>query len=232
MNFPTSIAGILVILLAVLPGVPADRAYRIFAGVSWREREVEYFLRLISFSVLGLAAYILVAPHFGMPLPEYVLPATFTAPTFGGNSLSGLALAYLGHAVSSVLIGVALGGSIAIARKATRGRIGQRDAWYHFVHVAAPRRWVIVKVRTGESYLGFIEHSDVAVEPQYRDVILVEPYLWSEERRLYEPTFNQFLFLQGAEVVSVAVSHDPTKDERILPAGERPFGEGEQEHHG
>jgi hypothetical protein len=225
MNIPTSIAGILVVLLAVLPGVPADRAYRVFAGVSWREREVEYFLRLVSFSVLGLAVYVLLAPVLGMPPPTYVIPATFSAADFGPASLRPLAMAYIGHASSSVLIGVALGGSIASLRRITRGRIGQRDAWYHFIHVAAPRRWVIVKVRTGESYLGFIEHSDVAVEPQYRDVILVEPYLWNEDRKTYLPTFNQFLFLQGADVVSVAVAHDAAKDKRIMPAAETPFSE-------
>jgi hypothetical protein len=225
MNLPTSIAGILVVLLAVLPGVPADRAYRIFAGVSWREREVEYFLRLVSFSVLGLAGYVLVAPRVGMPPPTYVIPATFSASTFGADSLPVLALAYLGHAIVSVLIGMALGGSIAGLRSATGGRIGQRDAWYHFIHVDAPRRWVIVKVRTGESYLGFIEHSDVAVEPQYRDMILVEPYLWNEALKKYEPTFNQFLFLQGAELVSVAVVYNSAKDKRIIPAAEAPFGE-------
>ena|SRR5258708_16945751 len=142
MNIPTSIAGILVVLLAVLPGVPADRAYRIFAGVSWREREVEYFLRLVSFSVLGMAAYALMAPRLSLPPPAYVVPATFSAPDFGPASLQSLAKAYLGHAVSSIVVGVLLGGSIATLRNVTKGRIGQRDAWYHFIHVAAPRRWV------------------------------------------------------------------------------------------
>jgi len=229
MNIPTTVAGVLVILLAVLPGIPGDRLYRALVGVSWRERDVHYLLRLVSFSVLGLAIYVLLAPLISMPPAEYVIPATFSSPSFGAASLRPIAAAYVGHIISATVVGGLVGGSIVSVRAISRGRFGQPDAWDYFIHSAAPGRWVVVKVRSGESYTGFIEHCDVAVEAEYRDLVLMEPYLWNEASRRYAPTFNQLLFLQGSDVVSVAVVHDPAKDRRVVPAAESPFTE-EVEH--
>ncbi len=61
------------------------------------------------------------------------------------------------------------------------------------------------------------------MEPNFRDLILREPYIWNEGAKTYDLTYNQYLFLQGSEVVSMAVVHDPTQDKRVVPASETPF---------
>jgi hypothetical protein len=63
----------------------------------------------------------------------------------------------------------------------------------------------------------------VLLEPQYRDLLLLEPYLWDEGAKQYKPTFNQELFIQGIDLVSIAVIYDAGRDTRIIPAAEAPF---------
>lgn len=222
MSVITTIAGLLVVLVAVLPGVLGNLAYRALAGVSWREKETQQLLRLLAFSALGLAGYTFVASWLSWPLPEYVLPDTFVAGAFSAQSLPRLTAAYVGHFVFATIVGIVAGVVIVGLRKLGSG-LGQRDAWDQFIHGSVPKRWVIVHVRSGESYAGFLDHADVSVEPNFRDLILREPYIWNEDAKTYNSTYNQYLFLQGSEVASMAVVHDPTQDKRVVPASETPF---------
>jgi hypothetical protein len=228
-----TIAGLLIVVIAILPGVLGNLAYRALAGVSWREKEAQQILRLLAFSASGLAAYTFMASWLSWPLPEYVVPNTFAAGNLSAVMLPGLAAAYVGHFVFATAVGILAGFVVSGLRKLRPG-FGQRDAWDQFIHGSVPRRWVIVHLRSGESYAGFIDHADVSVEPAFRDLILREPYRWNEEAGTYDSTYNQYLFLQGSEVVSIAVVHDPLHDRRVVPAGETPFrgvSDAEREAH-
>jgi hypothetical protein len=224
MDVPTSIAGLLVLLLAVLPGIPGDHLYRAIAGVSWREKDATRILRLLTFSVLGLVVYSLIADRTGWPLPEYIVPATFLAPTFNGRTIAALSLAYLGHFLSSTAVGLAsVGGNAIIGR--IRSVSASRDAWEHFVRCAVPCHWVVVTLENGEIYAGILDHADVSTEPEYRDLVLAEPYRYDEANSTYAPTYHQYLFIRGSSLSSIAAVHDPSNDNRIVPVTESPFEE-------
>ena len=222
MNVVATVAGLLVMLVAVLPGLLGDRAYRALAGVSWREKEFQQLLRLLAFSAFGLAGYTFLASRRLWPLPEYVVPSTYANGAFQVQALPSLAIAYIGHWVGAAIVGTIAGVVVVGLRRLGTG-LGERDAWDHFIHSAVPRHWVVIRTESGESYAGFIERADVSVEPNFRDIILKEPYIWNDGTKTYQPTYQQALFLQGTKVASVAVIHDPVQDSRIVQIGEVPF---------
>ncbi len=222
MDIPTTAAGVLVIVLAVLPGLPGDYVYRTWVGVTWRERDVHHLLRLLSFSLLGLVVYSICAPALRLPLPEYVIPSTFTEASFSARRMPVLGIAYLGHFVGSALAGTCVAGGLRLIWRLVPTAL-RRDTWDHFVWCSVPGHWVVVTLQNGDSYAGMIERADVTVEPQYRDLILSEPYLFDVAAAQYRPTYHQYLFLKGTEVTSLAAVYTPKLDTRVVPAADSPF---------
>ncbi len=222
MDIPTTAAGLLVILLGVLPGLPGDYIYRTWIGVSWRERDVHHLLRLLSFSLLGLVVYSVLAMWADWYLPEYVIPMTFTSDRFSAADIPRLGIAYLGHFSGSAIVGgVSAAGMRFLGRFAPYS--AQRDTWDHFIRITVPGHWVLVTLNSGDTYAGILDHADVTVEPQYRDLILSEPYMFDAESREYQLTYQQFLFLRGSDVASIAVVYAPELDKRVVPPTETPF---------
>jgi Family of unknown function (DUF6338) len=220
MEFPTTVAGIAAIALAVLPGIPGDKVYRLLVGGDWREDTWRKILRLLSFSVAGLASYWLFARITGTPLPVYVIPGAlehFTVKQFDGVFLS-----LIGH-----FIGAGVSGGVAafsvrlLARFSSETAYG--NAWDHFIKSSVRNRWVIIGLQNGESYAGYIDVADTSVAPGERDIVLREPALFEPQRQNYRFLEHQALFLLGSTVASIAVLNDPAHDERIVPIGDNLF---------
>lgn len=226
MSFPSTVAGLLVFLLAVIPGLPAGKIYDAAVGVRWRETNSEQLLRLLAFSVIGLVAYAIAAGRFSWPDPSYVLPKTFTSEGFTVSQLGPMSVAYLGHVVGASLVGV-------IAALGLKGLTSfsplsaDRDAWDQFVNFSVPEHWVLVTLRTGESFAGKMHHADVSVGPEFRDVVLEEPALYDEDAGVHRTTWYQHLFISGSDIASVATVYmeDVDTEDRMTMPGDLLFEE-------
>jgi hypothetical protein len=228
MDIPTTAASLLVIILSVLPGVPGDHVYRALAGVSWREKDTAHLLRLLVMSVLGLVVYAMAAAQFGWPPPRHVVPATYVSASFSAGEIGMLGVAYAGHFVGSAAVAV-----IAVVANRVLGAIrtvsATRDAWDHFVRCSVPSHWVVVTLQNGDSVAGILDHADVSTEPANRDLVIAEPYLFESATQSYRPTYNQYMFVRGSDVASIAVVHAPDTDTRVVPVDESPFMERSRE---
>lgn len=215
---PTTLVSLLVVLLAVLPGIPGDQVYRSLAGVSWREKEHRHVLRLLSFSVLGLALYAAAAAEFGWHAPAYIVPVSYAPSVFTVDVLGPFSVAYLGHLAGAAIVGA----GAAFARRGLSRVVtssGNRDAWDHFVNLCVPGHWIIVRLKSGAAYAGMLDHADVSVEPEYRDIILAEPAEWDEAQNCYVSSTHQVLFLRGVDIVSIVTIFEPSRDNRVVAAG-------------
>lgn len=227
MNFPSTAAGLLVLLLAVIPGLPAGKVYDALVGIRWRETDFQQLLRLLAFSILGLVVYSICAGEWGWPEPTYVMPGTFTSPEFSVARLRFMGMAFLGHVAGASLVGIAaalgLKGLGAVFRIST-----ERDAWDQFINFSAPEHWVLVTLRTGEIYAGKLHHADVSVGPEFRDIVLEEPALFDDDSGQYRTTWHQHLFINGSDVASMATVYAEEQDgeDRVSAPGESLF-EGE-----
>lgn len=216
-ELPATVVGILVVVFTVLPGVPGDRLYRTFVGSDWRQDQWQRALRLLSFSLFGLALYASVAPLLRTPFPGYLSPALLERAANDEVLFRRNLAALLGHFMGSAAAGAASGlGLRAIAR--FRSASAFYSAWDHFVRHCARDHWVILTLQNGESYSGFIETADVSVASGERDMILREPAFYDKEADEYLAMQYQSLFIPGSFLSSIATVHDPA-DRRIIPAG-------------
>lgn len=228
MNLTATAAGLVVIVLGILPALPGDHLYRALAGVSWREKETAYFLRLLAFSVIGLVIYAVFAARFGWPPAEHVIPGVYLAPTFSGDRLAALGVGYFGHLVGSTAVALLAVGLNHLLVK-IRTVSGSRDSWDHFVRCSVPGHWIAVALQNGDAYAGILDHADVSTEPEFRDLLLAEPYLFDAKSGQYNPTYQQYLFIRGSDVASIAAVHEPSTDVRVVPVAETPFMEKKSE---
>ena len=67
---PTTITALLIITIAVFPGLIGDRVYQFIVGVDWREKEFRTILRLIGFSVIGVVIYSIAHSIIGFVAAE------------------------------------------------------------------------------------------------------------------------------------------------------------------
>lgn len=220
-EFASTLASILVLVFAVLPGVPGERLYRTLVGSDWREDQWQKTLRLLTFSLFGLALYASLAPLLHAPFPAYLSPALLEQSVKDEVSFRRTLLALLGHFAGSSAAGVLAGvGVRAIARMISAS--AYYSAWDHFVRHCAKDHWVVLTLQNGESYSGFIETADISVASSDRDVILREPALYDQEKNEYRASKYQSLFLPGPLLSSVATVYEPT-DKRIIPIGDTVF---------
>jgi small nuclear ribonucleoprotein (snRNP)-like protein len=220
-DFPSTLASILVIVFAVLPGVPGERLYRTFVGSDWREDHWQKALRLLGFSLFGLAIYASIAPAVRAPFPTYLSPNLLEQASKDEISLRRMLLALLGHFAGSSVAGGICGVSLrSIARIMSAS--AYYSAWDHFVRHCAKDHWVVVTLQNGETYSGIIETVDVSVANSDRDIILREPGLYDEGANEYRSMQYQSLFIAGSLWSSIATVYEPT-DRRIIPTGEVVF---------
>ena len=74
MELPDRVAAVLIAAFAILPGVPGERLYTMLVGGDWREDKWWRTLRLLAFSLVGLAAYAIIAHLIRTPSPTYISP--------------------------------------------------------------------------------------------------------------------------------------------------------------
>ena len=222
MELPSTLIGVLIAAFAVLPGLPGDKLYSFFVGSNWREDKWSRTLRLLAFSLFGLAGYSLVAGRFGAPLPQYVSARAFEQ--LSPSQLGTFAAAFIGHVCAAAFFGLLAGvGTRIFARLAARSAYS--SAWDHFINSSVKGHWVTVGLTNGEVYAGYIDKADVSVAASERDIILQEPALYDQQSKRYSTLEYQSLFLLGSTIASVAVVTDAAADKRITAIGESLFVE-------
>lgn len=217
---PKTVGVLVILLLAVIPGFPGERAYASFVGLDWREDRIWRLVRILLFSVAGLVLYIAVAALMSLPLPFYVVPQRVTALVV--NDLPSAAAVFTGHALCAFLVGI---GTAFSERKLAEwtGSTTHVDVWDDFVNGFAPDHWVIVKLANGRTFAGILEGADTEARREERDIILTEPALYDEEKQAFISEQYQHLYLPAALISSIAVYHDPEQDSRITPVNQPLF---------
>ncbi|MBV8545908.1 MAG: hypothetical protein JO093_12425 [Acidobacteria bacterium] len=223
MELPGTFTGILIAVFAVLPGLPGEKLYSFFVGSNWREDRWSRTLRLLAFSLFGLAGYALVAALVGAPLPQYISPTAFEQ--LAPNQLGAFAAAFLGHVCGATFFGLLAGvGTRVLARLSSRSAYS--IAWDHFINSCVKGHWVTVGLTNGDVYAGYIETAESSVAAAERDVVLREPALYDQRLMRYRSLPYQSLFLLASTIASVAVIFDAATDKRMTRIGESPFAEG------
>ena len=215
MEMPATLTVLLIGVLGLLPGVPGDRCYRLLMGRDWREDRWQATLRVLGFSVAGLAIYNAVAPHLRLPLPPYLLPANLASPS--AAMLSDMGVALLGHTLAGVLSAIVAVGAVRVLALMV-ARTAYQAAWDHFVNVSIRNRWVVVAMKSGETYLGYVGIADTSVKAEERDMVLHEPARLDVATETYIALDYSVVFVPGSAVASVGAIADP-QDTRKIPPG-------------
>lgn len=215
-----SVIGIVLLAIAMAPGVPGELFYSNLTGRDWRENRLYHVTRVVLISIIGLVLYILVANCFGWSFPLYVMPSTFNEG-LTKQATAVMATAYLGHLVSASGVGVLSGLGYRRWISATGGTI-EPFAWDDLLNEHVEGRWVVVDLIGDRAYAGIIETGDDYVPADQRDILLKEPALYrdGESGEGYYTLEYQHLYLPANLIESVAVVHEED-DERITDIGEK-----------
>lgn len=81
----------------------------------------------------------------------------------------------------------------------------------------------MVTLADGSSYAGMLEQADVTRDPEYRDIVLLEPARYEEATGNYRATSLQYMYLRGDKLASIAGVADLTKDKRVTTIDEYIF---------
>lgn len=74
---PTTITALIIIIVAIFPGVLGNKAYQMLVGINWREKEFQVLLRLAGFSVIGAVLYTIASDLIDfLPPPLHLLPSS------------------------------------------------------------------------------------------------------------------------------------------------------------
>lgn len=229
---PTTIASAIVIALAIIPGAFGSYVWDLVNGHDWRAKEWESALRFLAFSILGLAIYVLCAAAMGLPPAIHVLPATYAAPNLTSDALLRITLPYMGHIVGSSLVG----GIAAIAHRGVcklRGWTPQPSAWDHFIKAAAPGRWAVVTLSTGDVFAGYLHTAEESAPAGERDVVLGDPARWDPQTGNYIVSSLRFAFFPAAIVQTIGavrldseLADEPTIGSPLFPNASKESSDG------
>ncbi|MBU1207104.1 MAG: hypothetical protein KKH04_09290 [Proteobacteria bacterium] len=217
---PTTVTGVIILLICVFPGVLGDRVYRTVVGVDWREKEFRSILRLIGFSVIGVLLYSILTSFFKLPPPAHLFPSSYAI--LSAEKINTVAIPYGGHLLSSIYVGFLAAFGLKLVAKLTPG-LEYPCAWDAFVRKHVPEHWVVVGLTSGEVYAGKLKNADISVAAGDRDLILEEPCQYCAVDNQYVALNYQCLFIAAKSLFSIATVHDPNFDERIIPLGENLF---------
>lgn len=219
----TTVATVLVLAVAILPGALGSYLYEAANGLHWRQSQWGLAVRYVAFSLFGLILYVVGVQRFGWPSPEHIAPATF-ASTDLTAVLPSLVVPYLGHTVGGALVGIlaAVGVRVLASVSSSSATPG---TWSSFVRRSARGKWIVVTLKSGDVYLGALREADWAVAASERDVLLTMPAKL-DEHGYYVATVFGDLFLPAGIIQSIATLHDTDEDEPArTPAGQRVFRE-------
>ena len=203
---PNSLDTLLIAVIAILPGVPADSLFRRLRGVDWREKEWQSVLRLLLLSLAGLLLYSALAHFLPLPGPIHVIPQNFRPEVFNAQTLYWFVVPYLGHVMCAIVVA-------GVAGQAMRWcGVGNPNAWEQFVGSKVPKHWVLVALTGGAAYVGTVDTVDVSVEPSGRDVLLCNPGVYDPEKNNYVALPYAALFLPASLISSVASLYSADHD--------------------
>lgn len=218
---PSTIDALLVILFAVLPGVPGNTIYKKIAGTNWREEQWITVSRILGISLGGLIIYIIVGNLINAPIPSYIAPATFANFVPNRNILFQMSIAFFGHFTGALIVGF-IGGRTTKKLDELTKTSDFVDSWREFVSIHTNGRWVVARIKGGAAYAGYIETADVDVVSSERDVLLAEPAVYIEEQKKYLSLPYNHLFLSGKIIDSIATV-SKLSDKRMTTIGKHLF---------
>ena len=223
---PTTITALLIILVAIFPGVLGNRVYQVLVGIDWREKEFQVILRLAGFSVVGAVIYSIVADLSGfLPLPLHLIPSSYESLSSNPEKLLQIIYPYIGHLIGGFVAGVLAAWGVILLAKCSSST-AYPGAWDDFVRKYVPKHWVIVGLKNGDVYAGKIKSADLSVGKDDRDIVLEEPCSYESGTGNYCSLSYQYMFIPSENLYSLAVIHDPKLDKRIMPVGENLFNGG------
>jgi len=148
---PSTINGLIIFVVVLLPGVPGERLYNSWTGLDWRENKLQRVIRIVSISIAGLIPYIIASHASSLPLPLYVFPDAYATVT--GEKLVQMAWAYTGHTVFAVAVAT-MGGYVQDWIAKQRDETTYPSVWDNLVRDLTHERWVVVALDNGDIFLG------------------------------------------------------------------------------
>jgi len=220
---PTTITALIIIIVAIFPGVMGNKAYQTIVGINWRDKEFQVILRLAGFSIIGAVLYSIVADLSGvLPLPLHLIPSSYESLSDRPELLSRIIYPYLGHLIGGLVAGI-LAALAVLLIALVSSTTAYPAAWDDFIRKCVSKHWVIIGLKNGNVYAGKIKTADLSVSNNERDIILEEPCLYNEDTENYKSLNYQFIFIPSENIYSLAVVHDAKLDKRIIPVGENLF---------
>lgn len=219
---PTTVAALLILVIAIVPGAFGNAVFSRILGTDWREREAATLARILGFSVFGLALYAWLSGAFSLPSPIHVFPKTYTSPGIAALLARVLAPAYIGHVIAGGLAGGIAAMGLRLLSKLS-GRSPHPAAWDEFADELIAGRWVVVALSSGETYVGKVETLDASVDPAQRDLVLAEPALYDVSIDNYTVTPYRHLFLRASQIESIASLRNSSDDALNTVPGEQLF---------
>lgn len=205
---PTTLAAVVVLALAIVPGALGTYAWRALNGEPWHQKDWEAAIRFVAFSVVGLGIYVLAALWLGMPPAAHVIPASYEPGTLRPDGLGGIFLPYLGHIISSALVGGMAAGAHRMVCRLT-GTSPHPGAWDHFLKKSLPLRWAVVTLKSGDVFAGYVRTAEESAPASQRDVILSFPAKYDEGTRSYLVTPYRDLFLPADLIQNIGTIRQP-----------------------
>lgn len=227
---PTTLEALLIAFFAISPGFLGERVYNALVGADWREKDWQRILRLVLFSTIGLALYVVSGRLFGWPPPIYVFPNSFNSGAISPDTVHLLFLPYLGHCVGATLVGFLAAVSCRLLGRWSLFQSPYPAVWDEFLRSYAPKHWVVITLTNGDVYAGFIKSADKSVAFDERDIVLAEPAQYDEEKKTYLAARYQYLFIPATMVSLIAVIYRSDIDtSRVTEVGKPIFEEGEKD---
>jgi hypothetical protein len=225
---PTTAAAVLVLMLALLPGMLGAYFLEHLSGRDWREKDWRAALRYLAISALGLALYAIAAQRFSWPPARHVIPGSLMALT--AEEVPALAVPYLGHIVASVVVGVSAAFLLRLLAK-IGGFSARPCAWDTFANDLVQGRWVVVTLKSRDVYAGYLRVADVGVAASERDIVLRDPCRYDESKGEYLGIGYRDIFVQALLVDSIATAMDPKLDQDSKVAFGKRLFQGRQDDH-
>jgi hypothetical protein len=221
---PGTIEALLVLLFAVLPGVPGNLVYQKIIGKDRKEEQWGTVVRIVGLSLGGLMLFIVLGSLVNAPIPAYLSPTTFSNFSLERVFLVSMSLAFVGHTLGALIVSWI--GALAIQELNRRTRsTDYPDTWDKFARELTSFHWVVATMKDGARYAGMLSRADTSIAQDERDLILEEPGLYSKARDNYISTPYKYLFVPGTLVASIGVVADNTVDTegRVVQIGEPMF---------
>ena len=213
-------SAVLVLLLALLPGYVGAYFLQHLGGRDWREREWHTALRYLALSAVGLALYVIPAAALSWPAARHVIPAEYSA--IKAEDLGGLALPYAGHILGGALAGLLIG--LLLRHLAPIVGISARPcSWDTFAADLVQDRWIVVTLKSGDVYGGYIQIADTGVPATERDLVLREPALYDADTSEYRSIGYRDMFIPAQLVDSIATVANPGETDRLTEIGQPLF---------